>query len=72
MPKTIADFVSISKPKTIADYVKVNGSDTANQNAFTNSTESTVPKVQQEQKDNGGFLGGIGYSLEKIGLGFFS
>ena len=72
MPKTIADFVSISKPKTIADYVKVNGSDTANQNAFTNSTESTVPKVQQEQKDNGGFLGGIGYSLEKIGLGFLS
>ena len=72
MPKTIADFVSISKPKTIADYVKVNGSNTANQSAFTNSTESTVPKVQQEQKDNGGFLGGIGYSLEKIGLGFLS
>ena len=72
MPKTIADFVSISKPKTIADYVKVNGSDTANQSAFTNSAELSVPKLQQEQKDNGGFLGGIGYSLEKIGLGFLS
>lgn len=70
MPKTAADFLTNSKLKTGVSFL----SDDERNSLISRQTvayEAAQAAAQREQ-NQGGFLGGIGYSLEKVGLGFLS
>lgn len=70
MPKTAADFLTNSKLKTGVSFL----SDDERNSLISRQTaayEAAQAAAEREQ-NQGGFLGGIGYSLEKVGLGFLS
>ena len=66
MPKTAADFLANSKLKTGITFL----SDDERNSLI--SRQTAVQASAQQEQNQGGLLGGIGYSLEKIGLGFLS
>lgn len=70
MPKTAADFLTNSKLKTGVSFL----SDDERNSLISRQTaayEAAQAAAEREQ-NQGGFLGGIGYAFEKIGLGFLS
>lgn len=70
MPKTAADFLTNSKLKAGISFL----TDEQRNSLVSRQTaayEAAQAAAQQEQ-NKGGFLGGIGYAFEKIGLGFLS
>nr|DAP62541.1 MAG TPA: nuclease [Caudoviricetes sp.] len=70
MPKTAADFLTNSKLKTGVSFL----SDDERNSLISRQTAAyEAAQVAAEREQNqGGFLGGIGYAFEKIGLGFLS
>ena len=66
MPKTATDFLANSKLKTGITFLSDD-----ERNSLMSRQTAALASAQQEQ-NQGGLLGGIGYSLEKIGLGFLS
>ena len=70
MAKTAADFLTNSKLKTGISFL----TDEQRNSLISRQTvayEAAQAAAQREQ-NQGGFLGGIGYAFEKIGLGFLS
>lgn len=70
MPKTAADFLTNSKLKTGVSFL----SDDERNSLISRQTaayEAAQAAAEREQ-NQGGFLGGLGYAAEKIGLGFLS
>ena len=70
MPKTAADFLINSKLKTGVSFLS-DGERNSLISRQTAAYEAAQAAAQREQ-NQGGFLGGIGYAFEKIGLGFLS
>ena len=67
MPKTAADFLKNSTSRTGISFLS-----DSQRNSLAERQSAEQQAAQKEEQNQGGLLGGIGYSLEKIGLGFLS
>ena len=63
MPKTAADFLNSSKKRTGLSFLS---------ESERRALWERQNAKEEEEENQGGFLGGLGYAAEKVGLGFLS